>query len=103
MWNSVTAPIVVFRPSCCSWNAVDKRLQWGPVPIAVGQELAGAGNSVIAPETSRRAILSTEVSVNQRFPSGPSVMREAVLEPLGSENSTALAPVVIRPILLASS
>ena len=60
----------------------------------------GTGNSVIAPAGVMRPILPAR-SVNQRLPSGPTVMPSGVAFAVGIGNSATSVPVVVTlPILL---
>src|SRR5262249_18717280 len=61
--------------------------------------LVGRANSVMTPPGVIRATLSN--SVNQRFPSPPTVSLTGLLVVGGKTNSTMLPLVVILPILLA--
>src|SRR5258706_3726463 len=87
-------------------NSVNHRLPSGPATIDLSAiekigSLEATGNSVIAPDIVTRPIFPPSASVNQRFPSGPTVMNDGLLADVGIGNVARTPSVVMRPILLS--
>src|SRR5256885_3223994 len=104
--NSVTDPVVVMRPIAPGGPpgaplgaSVNQIAPSGPTVSAVGNACAvGTWNWLTTPEVVSRPIVFRSVSVNQRLPSGPAMIKPRLTEPLIG-NSTIEPLGVILPML----
>src|SRR5690348_3847397 len=89
------------RPISLLRGWVNHRLPSDPATMSVASTPAGIGNSVIATPVVMRPIWFV-VSVNQRLPSGPTVIElgPSTLVTVGGAYSVKTPAVVTRPILL---
>src|SRR5262245_33126939 len=104
--NVAIAPAGVIEPTPSA--VVNHRRPAGPAVISPTEAgiveprygSSGTGNSVIVPDGVIRATLSTSVSTNQAFPSGPAAIARGSACLVGVANSVTLPPAM-RTIRLA--